>query len=112
VLPSKNRLKKKKDFERTFKKSKGIKNKLFVLLSSKNSDADSRFGFVVGQKVSKKAVKRNKIKRRMRSVVEQSLSIVKKGLDVIIIGLKPLEEADFSETKEALKDLLKKAKII
>lgn len=45
----------------------------------------SRFGVVVGLKVSKKAVKRNLIKRRLREIVRKHLPNLISGRDVMIM---------------------------
>ncbi len=72
-----------------------------------------RFGFIVSQKVSKKAVVRNKIKRRFRSAVQEELGCrrgsetanrcLEKSLDVVLIALPGAEERSFKETHERIK---------
>jgi len=112
MLPLKNRLKKKKDFDEVFKKGKGIEG-FFLFLKIKNNDLkESRFGFVVSQKVSKKAVVRNKIKRRLREVVASKKNFIKQGLDVVVLAKKGAERKNFLETAEELLSLLKKIKAI
>src|SRR3989344_7261945 len=85
-MPAKNsQLKKKKDFELVFKKGRTIKNDFFVLKFLPNGLENNRFGIVVSQKVSKKAVVRNKIRRRVKESIK--LKAVAKGenADAIII---------------------------
>ncbi len=112
MLPQNNRLKKKKDFERVFKKGKGFKEDFLALKTAKNDLDDSRFGFVVSQKVSKKATVRNKIKRVLRKIIEQYLPLIKKGNDVLIVTLPGLEIKDFWEFKEVCDKLLKRANLV
>ena len=71
MLPKINRIKKKKDFEIIFKKGASFRNNLFTLRFLKNSLGINRFGFVVSQKVSKKAVVRNKVRRRLTEAIER-----------------------------------------
>ena len=71
MLPKKNRLKNKKDFERVFKQGKGFKEDFLFFKITKNNLKENRFGFIVSLKVSKKAVLRNKVKRRLREIIKK-----------------------------------------
>jgi ribonuclease P protein component len=108
MLPLKNRLKNKKDFDEVFKRGKGVEGIFLFLKVNNNSLEESRFGFVVSQKVNKKAVVRNKIKRRLREIIINRKNFIKKGLDVIILAKKGAEQRTFLETQEELTRLLKK----
>ena len=112
MLPKANRLRKKKDFEELFKKGKSFKNNFLTLKIAQNNLKESRFGFIVSQKVSKKAVLRNKIKRRLRDIIKRNIKDIKNGMDVVIIVLTGLEKKSFLEIKEILNILLKKAGLI
>lgn len=79
MLPDKNRLKKKRDFEIVLEQGKFVGGALATLkywnidtekFPKRNYSAeDLKIGFVVGLKVSKKAVIRNRLKRQMREAV-------------------------------------------
>ena len=122
MLPKINRIKKKKDFEIIFKKGASFKNNLFILRFLKNSLGKNRFGFVVSQKVSKKAVVRNKVRRRLtesiKKEIEKTFPVIqeafqaKAGIDLVIIALSGIEKKDFSEIKDTVSSALTKAKII
>ena len=107
MLAKTNRLRKEKDFEKLFKKGKSFKNGFLILKIVQNNLKESRFGFIVSQKVSKKAILRNKIKRRLRDIIRQNIGKIRKGIDVALIALPGLEKKNFSETKETLNTLLK-----
>ena len=62
MLKKENRLKKKKDFERIYKKGRGFKGDSLFLKILENKEELTRIGIVVSKKVSKKAVQRNKLK--------------------------------------------------
>lgn len=111
MLPQINRLKKDKDFERVFKKGKGFKEDFLYLKIVKNNLKNSRFGFVVSNKISKKAVVRNKVKRRLRNLVELKLQETKKGIDGAIIVMPGLDISSFWELEDKVNKLFKKAKI-
>jgi len=112
MLPKINRIKKKKDFEIVFKNSKSFKNNLFIFRIRENNLGLNRFGFVVSQKISKKAVVRNKIRRRMTEIMEEKIKDIKNGTDVIIITLPGIEKKKFSELREIINESLIKAKLI
>lgn len=112
MLTKTNRLKKEKDFEKLFKKGKSFKNGFLILKIVPNDLKESRFGFIVSQKVSKKAVLRNKVKRRLRDIIQKNIAEIRKGIDAALIVLPGLETKSFSETKETLDKLLKKTGLI
>ncbi|MFC1663537.1 ribonuclease P protein component [Patescibacteria group bacterium] len=112
MLPKINRLKKKKEFEKIFSKGKGFKEDFLFLKTAKNNLKTNRFGFVVSQKVSKKAVVRNKIKRRLRELIKLKLPQIKSGIDVLLVVNPGLETKDFWEVEEIINRLFKKAGII
>lgn len=100
-----NPLKNKKDFDRVFKKGKGL-NKDFLLLKFLPNDlAKNRVGIIVSQKVSKKAPVRNKIKRRLKTALSANLAQTKPGFDIILMALPGLEKRRFQEIKETINEL-------
>lgn len=107
-----NRIRKKKDFELIFKKSKSFKNSLFTFRVMENNLGFSRFGFVTSLKVSKKATVRNKIRRRLTEVIKAQEKNIKKGIDLVIIALPEIEKKEFSEVKDAINSALIKAKCL
>ena len=112
MLPRLNRLNKKTEIERVFKEGKAFKEDFLILKLVKNSLGKNRFGFIVSQKVSKKATIRNKIKRRLRGLIQSKLEKLKKEVDGVLIALPGLETKDFWEMEEVINKLFKKAKLI
>jgi ribonuclease P protein component len=112
MLPKTLCLKNKKDFEKVFKIGSGFKEDFLYLKFAKNNLKNSRFGFVVSKKFSNKAVVRNKIKRRLRSLIEINLDKIKKGVDCIIIVRPGLEITDFWDLEKKIDKLFKKARIL
>ncbi|PIP24687.1 MAG: ribonuclease P protein component [Candidatus Nealsonbacteria bacterium CG10_big_fil_rev_8_21_14_0_10_36_228] len=111
MVPKKNRLQKKTEIVRVFKKGKGFKEDFLILKLVKNNLEKSRFSFIISQKVSKKATTRNKIKRRLSEIVRLKLKKIKKGIDVILIACPGLEEKDFWEIEESLDKLFLRANL-
>ncbi len=112
MLPSVNSIKKEQDFRAVFRKAKSFRNNLFVFKTAKNGLDESRFGFVVSQKVSKKATTRNKIKRRLSEAIWAEMKTIKKGADSVLIALPGIEKKDFLEIKQTVEDALSKAGLV
>ncbi|MFH0739592.1 MAG: ribonuclease P protein component [bacterium] len=110
MLFSKNRLRKKKDFERVMKnkQSQGVATSFLSAKFLFNELPYSRIGFVVSKKVSKKAVVRNKAKRRLREISRPIIKNLEKSFDIIIFTKPEIARCDFIQTKNDLEALLKK----
>lgn len=111
MLPKKNRISK-DFFEKIFKEGGSFSFKYFLIKKVKISTAESAFTVVVSSKVAKKAVLRNKLKRRMRHIIKKILPSAQKGLGIIVILKKGVEKLDFWEMGKELKDNFQKAGII
>lgn len=69
MLPKKYRLKNKRAFEATYSQKKRVSDEFVILYfgrRKKDSSFDTKIGFVVNKKYSKRAVKRNRAKRLYR----------------------------------------------
>ncbi len=112
MLLKKNRLKKNKNFEKVFQKGKRFQKNFLFLKVVKNDLEISRFGFIVSQKISKKAVIRNRLKRRLREGLRHYLPEIKQGVDGVFISRPGLEKEDFEELKKTIKGILSKAELL
>jgi ribonuclease P protein component len=97
-----------KDFEKVFKKGRSAFDKIVGLKTVANDSLDNRFGVVVSNKISKKAVIRNRLKRQIRAIVEAENKKLKTGNDAIVLSQKGIENKNFQEIKEAIVRLFKK----
>lgn len=73
------------------KSKASISTKGLVLQAKDNDELEKggRFGFTVSKRVSKKAVVRNRIKRRLRAAVEEVVPSFKlSGCDYVVVGRK------------------------
>lgn len=107
-----NRLKKQKNFAKVFKSGRGIKEDVLFLKFTPNNLPENRFGIIVSKKVSKKAVTRNKIKRRMRAIIRKKTTQIKQGLDVVMTALPGADKKSFAEFEKTAEELFKKSKLI
>ena len=103
------RLKKRSDFlcvQRSGKKwvSKGI-----IVEISDNDNLGIRYGLTVSKKVSKLAVIRNRIKRRLKAVANDVLpAYINHNLDIVLIGRQTSEDRDYEDLQNDLRWCLKK----
>ena len=111
MLPKKNRLIKEKDFNRIHKFGNFTGEKFLAIKIQKNNSDISRFGFLVGIKISKKAVERNLVKRRLRESVKSKLNIIKSGYDIVFFTKPEIAEKNFKEIDETVSSVLIKAKL-
>jgi len=112
MLSRKYKLKKDNDFKKVFKNGR-YKQKDFIKIKFlKNNLEISRFSFIVGLKISKKAVQRNEIKRRLEEIIRLNSKRIIIGFDIIVFVDKEIIEKKYIEIKENLVYLLKKSKLI
>jgi ribonuclease P protein component len=105
MLTRSHRLAAKSDFARLFAKGRPFHARGLTLKAAPNGRAETRVGFVVSTKVSKRAVVRNRIRRRLREIVRLRLETLRPGFDVAFIvkaELVPLEHAELVQTVEYL----------
>lgn len=112
MLPAKNRLLKKECFQKTWKSGASLytKNLGFKLCANKNNTL--RLGVVVGNKISKLATVRNKIKRQIREIIHLNLKKITPGYDLVIIALPNVAKKPFKEIEKDINFALKYFKII
>jgi ribonuclease P protein component len=108
MLPDFNRLRKTKEIERIFKEGRGLKEDGFFIRAAKNNLNLNRFAFIAGQKASKKAVERNRVKRVLRETIRGKRESIKLGYDVIISALQGSSAKSREEIDQTLTKLLKK----
>lgn len=106
MLPRRNRLRS-EDFEKIIKGGNFFPARFFSLRILKNNLNYSRFGIVVGGKVTRKAVARNKIRRRSYEIIRRSWNEIPGGLDVVFFAKKSALEADFDDLKEDILQIIK-----
>lgn len=111
----------KKDFDLIMKKGRIFNSDLFSLKIFKNVENKGFFGYkvsiVVSKKLAKTAVKRNKIRRRVYSVLNKELlkktkNFDNKNLFLIFFAKNGSEKATFEDQKNDIIKLLKNSKTL
>lgn len=112
MLPKQYRLTRGKDFERLAKAGRATFSREIGIKWIKNDLLVSRFGVIVSLKVSKKAVIRNKLKRRLRAIIWQEIENIKPGDDIMVLTKPDAKEMDYWELRNKLGILLEKSLLI
>lgn len=112
MLKKEHRIRKQKDFDRVFGKDGSFFAQGFLSLKvSPNGLDHSRFGFIVSNKISKSAVKRNRIKRLLREAVRLKWELIKPGWDVVMMARVDISDKDLKAVDKAVDNLLKRSGI-
>jgi len=92
------------------KKSKtiAVKGDFFIVRKRENEKSFSRFGVLVGAKVFKGAVKRNRIKRKVFEIIRVSKLCQNPGKDILVSILPAAANLPEEKIMESLPLILKK----
>ena len=81
----------------------------FIVQTAPNDTGDKRIGFTVSKKVDKSAVKRNRIKRRLRAVAADVLpDYARTSQDYILVGRPQTATRPYDQLCEDLRWCLRK----
>lgn len=112
MLQKRNRLASERDFNRIFKKGKTTNGNALSVRAVRNNLPESRVAFVVSTKVSKRAVIRNKLKRRLREIVRKQATELLPGLDIVVMTKVQTLALSSAELQQSMVELLKKARLV
>ena len=82
-----NIVKKPKDFDRIIKKRQGKSNNYFIINKEENKDNIPKFGITFTKNIGN-AVTRNKLKRRIKSIIDNNDQMYEKNYTYIVIAKK------------------------
>lgn len=103
MLPSRNRLKEKKDFRILFRLGKRIELGPFGLVCYLNGQEESRFAVVV-RRTFGKAVERNRAKRRGRHLLKEIEGMVAPPCDMVFLPRKGFLESGDGDLKKRIRE--------
>lgn len=104
-----NILKNNEDFSRIIASTKPYKYKDYIIYKEEHRLGISHFGISVGKKVGN-AVTRNRIKRQIKSIIDQNP--YKNNTNCIIIVRKGITEKSFQEMETDLKEVMTRVHIL
>ncbi|MEI6380097.1 MAG: ribonuclease P protein component [Cyanobacteriota bacterium ELA615] len=114
-LPQENRLKHRQDFQLVYAQGSQHRTIHLILRSRKSNilnDCSPRIGIVISQKVSKKAVIRNRIKRQIRSIVRPWLKEIADNWQLVIIVRPQAIECKYEHFLRELKELFEQVGLV
>lgn len=105
-MKKKQIIQKSAEFTEIINKCPYKKNNYFVIYYQKNKD-NNRYGISIPTKTGKANI-RNKIKRRIKNIIDQNKNVVQSPYDYVIIIRKRLLELNYQQIEQELITLLKK----
>jgi len=112
MLAEENRLRKKEDVDRVFKTGRSVFDPVCGFKFLKNGLSVSRFAIMVGTKISKSAVKRNRIRRQIREIIRLNIPNIQKGFDFSFIVRPEAKNAKYQDLEKIIIGGLKRARLI
>jgi ribonuclease P protein component len=104
------RLRKGNEFDTVYSKGTVVGGPLLVVRHLPNEAGVTRWGFAVGKRLSKRAVDRNRTKRRLREASQAFR--MRQGIDIVVTARKGAIEASFATLSSALARALAKAGLL
>jgi ribonuclease P protein component len=105
MLPKNHRINLRKEFSVLKKNGKMLNSESFGLLCVKNAK-EQKFGFIVSTKISKKAVERNLIRRRLSEIVRQLPTLPK--VSGVFLCKKTILNKNYQELKQEIENIFRK----
>ena len=105
------RLTKSADFQRVRRLGRSYAHPLLVLVISPGDANNPRIGVVAGRNIGN-AVKRNRVKRRLRAASSPFRKRIALGWDMFFIARKPMGDAGFEKIQDVVKTLLQRARVL
>ena len=112
MFKKENRLRTKRDINDVFENGTKSFHKFFSLRKNSNNLEVSKFAFMVGVRVSKSAIKRNRLRRQLREIVRLNIEKIKPGFNVVVsVGSKALGES-YKNLEGSLLEAFSKADLL
>ena len=108
-MKKQNIVKKSDEFNRIIKKRQGKASKYFIINKEKNKEEKTKFGITFTKHIGN-AVTRNKLKRRIKDIIDKNETIYEKSITYIIIAKKTTLELTYKELEKELIYLFNKIK--
>ncbi len=106
-------LRRQRDFDRLFDQGKKYYHELLMTVVCPCPDTDqARAAFIVSRRVDKRAVVRNRIKRRLREVWRGELANINSGGDVAFVARLPAAAASYHELAAVVHEHLVEAGVL
>ena len=111
-LSARHRLIQSSLFQETFAQNKRWVGRYMVLWRRSGAGASLRLGVITSKKVSLRANKRNRVRRRMREAYRNLRPYFSGDFDVLLIGRRSMIDADWNDILRELLKLAQRAGLI
>jgi ribonuclease P protein component len=101
------RLRNKQEFDKVFRKGRRRRGSFVALHYIYNGGDLKRLGITVSKRVDKRAVVRNRLKRRLREIFRTNKELFPNGYDYVLRALPKSGEALYGELKDEILSLVK-----
>ena len=105
TLPRACRLLRRSDYDAVYREGRRRSSRYFAVFLRRNSSDVSRFGWSI-KKATGNALKRNRIRRRLREIIRLHRQQIEGGWDVVVHPRDSVAAAEFSEVSRDLLRLL------
>ncbi len=95
MLPTAKRLTKKRDFTKLGNEGRSVYGPYATLRVRKMKDLEPRVAFITSTKMFKKAVDRNRTKRRLREVIRELWNEIPKNTQLLFVAKPEAKDADY-----------------
>lgn len=112
MLSKSLRLIRAKDYQKVSRQGQSLVVDYLKLKYLKNNLSQTRTGLIVGLRISKKAVQRNKIKRQLRAIIYKLQKNLKGGYDLVLIPSPAINQIKYLQLQTTLIKLLSKASLL
>lgn len=112
MLATEYRLKKSRDISRVFKRGEWGSTKEISVKTTSNGMPNSRAVVVVSKKISKKAVVRNTLRRRVSGILESEWKTVRPGYDIVVTVREDVSHLTSAQLKSTVLMAIERAGLI
>ncbi len=105
-------LRRRSDFEQVFESGKFMSGRALAVrvLARDQADGPSRIGYAVGKRLDKRAVVRNRARRRLREAIRRVE--VRDGYDLVVMARQPALTRDFAALQRDVQRLFRRAGLL
>ncbi|MCY4021626.1 MAG: ribonuclease P protein component [Chloroflexi bacterium] len=105
------RLRQSSDFARVRQEGKVYRHPAMLISLRDNDLPRNRYGFVVGKRTGT-AVSRNRVKRRLRAVIDGVHDCLGQGYDIVIVAKPAILQQPYSELQRIVNVLFQRARLL
>lgn len=112
MLARSHRLRKSSDILHVYKKGGRAYSQYFLAHSLRTGRPETRLAVIISKKVDKRAVVRNRNRRRVSEILRAELTRIKPGFDILITIKLDIRELSSTELKRELVGVMQKSGVL